>query len=192
MRFSIAVVSVAAVAGALVVAPRAARAAFPPSPSGPGTEEINAEGHRQGLRPGVEASAGIGTGFSGTYGLGYEGRLGYTMPFGMYLGGQVQAFYGQGAVDQKAHATFFGIEGGYKWYPLDPVEFRPYLFLGPAFITEVSTNPTVVTSKTGFAVQPGAMLTYHLGQFFAGGDFRFLATPGPFGVTLMGTIGVGL
>jgi hypothetical protein len=191
MRFSFAIVSMATATVELLVAPRGARAAVL-TPTGPGTEEVNAQGHREGIRPGWEASAGIGSGFSGTYGLGYEGRLGYTLPVGAYFGAQVQAFYGQGAVDQKAHGTFFGVEGGYKLYPLPPVEIRPYLFLGPAFITEVSTNPTTVSSKTGFAVQPGALATYHLGPAFVGGDFRFLATPGPFGVALMGTVGLGL
>jgi hypothetical protein len=191
MRLSFAIASVATAAVELLVVTHGAHAAVL-TPTGPGTEEVNALGHREGVRPGWEASAGIGSGFSGTYGLGYEGRLGYTLPIGAYFGAQVQAFYGQGAVDQKAHGTFFGVEGGYKLYPIPPVEVRPYVFLGPAFITEVSTNPTIVTSKTGFAVQPGALATYHLGPAFVGADFRFLATPGPFGVALMGTVGLGL
>ncbi len=190
MRLSFAIVSVATAAVGILT-PQGARAAAL-TPTGPGTEQYTPQGHRAGVRPGWEASAGIGTGFSGTYGLGYEGRIGYTLPIGAYFGAQVQAFYGQGAADEKAHGTFFGVEGGYKLYPIREVEVRPYLFLGPAFITQVDTNPTVVTSKTGFAVQPGALATYHLGPVFLGGDFRFLATPGPFGVALMGTVGVGL
>ncbi len=187
-KFEVACVAVAL--GGLIALPRTALAGI--GPTGPGTEERTVEGHRGGVVPGVEVSAGVGTGFSGTYGLGYEGRVGYTLPVGVYLGGQVQAFYGQGAANEKAHAVFFGGELGYKLFPIDPLELRPYVFLGPAFITEVDTNPTTTSSKTSFAVQPGALAVYHIGPAFVGADFRFLATPTPFGVALMGTAGLGL
>ena len=184
------VASVTLITGSLVALPHVAQAAMA---RGPGTEQTPPEPHGGlGIAPGLEVSAGIGTGFGGTYGLGYEGRVGYTLPINLYLGGQVQAFYGQGAVDQKAHAAYFGGEVGYKIFPIHPVELRPYLFLGPAFITQVDTNPTTATSKTGFAVQPGILGVYHIGPAFVGADFRFLATPSPFGVTLQGTAGLAL
>jgi hypothetical protein len=160
------------------------------APTGGGTEQESSTGKREGIQPGFEVSAALGTGFSGTYGIGYEGRIGYTLPIGVYLGGQVQAFYGQGIDNEKAHATFFGGELGYKLFPFEAVELRPYVFAGPAFITQVSENPTLVSSKTSFAVQPGALALYHIGPAFLGADFRFLATPSPFGVTLMGSAGV--
>ncbi len=184
-------------ASAMVVAtlalgelPRSAHAAVL-VPGAAGTEQESPTGKREGIRPGWEASGALGTGFSGTYGLGYEGRIGYTLPVGVYLGGQVQAFYGQSIANEKAHAAFFGGELGYKIFPFQPLELRPYVFAGPAFITQVNENPASVSSKTSFAVQPGALALYHIGPGFVGADFRFLATPSPFGVTLMGSAGIG-
>ncbi len=185
--------SVVVAAGVAATFPaRDARAAITPTPTGPGTEQYSPQGRPEGVQPGFEAMGALGTGFSGTYGLGYEGRLGYTLPIGLYVGGQVQAFYGNNVNGNKAHATFFGAEVGYKWYPLHlPVEIRPYVFAGPAFITQVNGDNGSVSSKTSFAIQPGAMALYHLGPAFLGADFRILATPTPVGATLMGAAGLG-
>ena len=90
---------------------------------------------------------------------------------------------------QRAHATFFGGEAAYKFFALRPVEVRPYVFLGPAFVTQVSSSS--ITSKTGFAVQPGLMALYHLGQGFAGVDSHVFTTPGPVSASLMLTGGAG-
>ncbi len=191
MRTSLAITSVMVTATVAVGAfPRSAHA-MATEPMGPGTEQESPSGKREGVRPGLEISAGLGTGFSGTYGIGYEGRLGYTLPVGVYVGGQVQAFYGQSTANEKAHAAFFGGELGYKLFPLMPLELRPYVFAGPAFITQVNDNPTSVRSKTSFALQPGALAVYHFGPAFVGADFRLLATPTPFGATLMGSAGIG-
>jgi hypothetical protein len=122
--------------------------------------------------------------------LGLQGRAGYSFPVGVYVGGNVQAYYGNGVSNARAHATFIGAEGGYKFFPLQAMEMRPYVFLGPAFITQVSNN-TVSSSKTGFAVQPGALFTYHIGQAFVGADSHLLATPSPFSIAVMGTAGAG-
>ncbi len=176
----------------LAAFPATSRAAVlnTPAPTGPGTE-ASPTNSREGVVPGWEVSGALGTGFGGTYGFAYEGRVGYTIPIGVYVGGQVQAFYGQNINGLKSHAVFFGAEVGYKWFPITPVEVRPYVFAGPAFITDVNSNPASSDSKTGFAVQPGALALYHIGPAFVGADFRFLATPAPFGVTLMGSGGVG-
>jgi hypothetical protein len=197
MRTSFAAISIIAAGAAVGTAlafPSTASAATL-APSGPGTEQVNQQGRYEGIRPGLEAGGALGTGFSGTYGLGYEGRLGYTFPIGVYVGGQVQAFYGNNVNGNKAHATFFGAEVGYKLFPIryiNALEVRPYVFAGPAFISQVNQDaPFNVNSKTSFAIQPGALALYHLGPVFVGADFRFLATPSPFGVTLMGAIGAG-
>src|SRR5450755_4310279 len=89
-----------AVGGALASLSTAASAATPstpnePAPSGfntppagPGTE--HQEPGRPGVRPGLEGGVGLGTGFSSTYGIGMEARLGYTMPDGIYGGAALQ------------------------------------------------------------------------------------------------------
>jgi len=64
------------------------------------------------VREGWEANAGIGSGFADTYGLGFEGRVGFTFLRGAYLGGAVQYFIGHSVNDQNAHATFVGGEAG--------------------------------------------------------------------------------
>lgn len=186
------IVASVAAAGAALTLPGEAKAAVTPAPTGPGTEQYSPTGRPEGVQPGWEASGALGTGFSGTYGIGYEGRLGYTLPVGVYIGGQVQAFYGNNVNGNKAHATFFGAEVGYKFYPLHlPIEIRPYVFAGPAFITQVNGDNGNVSSKTSFAIQPGGLAVYHIGPAFVGADFRLLATPSPVGATLMGMAGLG-
>jgi hypothetical protein len=182
-------------AGSLVAQSRISRAAFEaPAPSGPGTEQFDQEGQRKGVMPGWEASGIMGTGFSDTYGLGIGGRVGYTLPVGVYLGGQMQAYWGQNNGGQTGHATFVGVEAGYKIFPLNALsglEFRPYVFGGPAFISQSTSDAPYVKSKTGFAVQPGALTVFHIGQAFLGADFHLLTTPSPFGAALLGSAGAG-
>jgi hypothetical protein len=118
-----------------------------------------------------------------------EARVGYTFNFGMVVGGNVQGYWGNSSGNQRAHATFFGPELGYKFFPIAALEVRPYLFGGPAFISQVSS--TSENSKTSFAVQPGGLVSYHLGQAFVGGDIRFMATPSPQSAALMLQGGAG-
>jgi hypothetical protein len=185
-----AIVSSAAAAAAMALAltPSVAFGALAP-PSGPGSEKLNAEGRAVGLQPGWEASGGFGTGFVGTYEFGVDGRVGYTWDFGMYLGGNVQGYWGNSANGNTAHANFFGPEVGYKLYPNNALEVRPYLFAGPAFVTQVSNTAT--TSKTAVAIQPGGLVAYHTGHAFVGADLRLFATPTPISVGLMLTGGAG-
>ena len=197
MQSSSAVVCLALGLAASVAIPSTCRAAILelPPPSGAGTPEVDSAGNREGIVPGWEASGALGSGFSDTYGLGIEGRAGYTFPPGVYLGGQVQAFYGQNVAGQTAHATFFGAEVGYKLYPaqlMEGLEIRPYVFAGPAFITQANVSQNNLSSKTGVALQPGAMATYHIGPAFVGADCHLMTTPTPFGVALFGTAGASL
>jgi len=188
MRTSFACTLTALATGATLLAlPSAARAAVdvPSSinapPTGPGTpEQLNARGQGTALREGIEANVGIGTGFADTYGLGLEGRIGYTFRQGVYAGGNVQYYVGHSVNDQSAHAAFVGGELGYKFFPNDRVEIRPFVFAGPAFITQVAAAPVVESiSTTGFALQPGVIAMYHFGDAFIGGDAHYMITPGP-------------
>jgi hypothetical protein len=193
MRTTVAVVAMTLAGVALAVSSGTALAGFPSgfdtTPQGPGTEQKDATGRTIGIRPGWEGSIGAGTGFSGTYAAGMDARVDYTLDFGLVLGGAVQGFWGNSAGDQRAHATFFGPELGYKFFPIAALEVRPYAFVGPAFITQVSSTST--NSKTSFAAQPGGMILYHIGQAFVGGDLRFMATPSPNSAALMATGGAG-
>ncbi len=166
--------------------------AFPNSmntpPSGAGSEQVTPRGPR-GVREGVEASAGIGTGFSDTYGLGFEGRVGYTFQQGVYVGGDAQYFIGHHVNGDGAYAAFVGGQLGYKFFPTETVEVRPYVFAGPAFIRQVA--PGITNTKTDFALQPGVLASYHTGPVFLGGDAHFMAIPAPNTLALTVTAGYG-
>jgi hypothetical protein len=146
-------------------------------------------------RQGLEAAAGLGTGFSSTYGIGVQGDVGYTWAQGIVAGGEAQYFQGQTVNDQSSHATFVGGKVGYKIFPSRKVEVRPYAFVGPAFITTVtpSSNPSQpnVVSKTDLAVQPGVIAQYHFSDaFYVGGDAHYMLTPSPNTLALMATAGL--
>jgi hypothetical protein len=194
MRTSIICIAIA-IGGSLASVPVAAHATDMPQsintpPSGPGTERITPQGRRV-IREGLEASAGLGSGFADTYGLGLEGRIGYTFRQGLYAGGDVQYFIGHSVNDQQAHATFVGGELGYKFFPTRRVEVRPYAFLGPSWITQVAANPFVTNSKVDVAVQPGILAEYHIGDIFVGGDAHYMLTPQPNTLAVLASAGFG-
>jgi hypothetical protein len=198
MRGSVARCAGAALAAALGVAflSSPARAQqFPSSinspPNGAGTpEEAGARGGGP-LRPGVEASVALGTGFADTYGLGFAGRVGYTFRNGVYAGGAGQYYIGHSIDDQQAHAAFVGGEVGYKFYPTGALEVRPYAFVGPAFITQVASGPVRTLSKADLGVQPGVLAMYHFGDAFIGGDAHVMLMPSPNTLALLASGGFG-
>jgi hypothetical protein len=150
---------------------------------------------RPPYKPGLQAEAGLGTGFSSTYGLGIGGDVGYTWSQGIIAGGALEYFQGQTVNEQSSHAMFVGGEVGYRIFPSRKVEVRPYAFVGPAFITTVSpsANPNQpnVVSKTDLAVQPGVKAQYHFSEaFFVGGDAHYMLTPTPNTLALMATAGL--
>jgi hypothetical protein len=150
---------------------------------------------RPPYKPGLQAEAGLGTGFSSTYGLGVGGDVGYTWSQGIIAGGALEYFQGQTVNEQSSHAMFIGGEAGYRIFPSRKIEVRPYAFVGPAFITTVSpsANPNQpnVVSKTDLAVQPGVKVQYHFGDaFFVGGDAHYMLTPSPNTLALMATAGL--
>jgi hypothetical protein len=190
-------ISTALAAGAALLAlPSVARAVDLPRsinapPQGAGTEQMIGPGQAAGYRPGIEASASLGTGFSETYGLGVGGRVGYTFQDGIYAGGAAQYYAGHSVADQQAHATFIGAEIGYKLYPTTQLEVRPYAFAGPAFVTQVSTNPVAINSQTTIALQPGVVAQYHFGNAFLGADAHYMVTPAPNAIAVMADAGFG-
>jgi hypothetical protein len=159
-------------------------------PRGAGTEQVGPRGQVT-MREGIEASAGIGTGFADTYGLGFAGRVGYTFRQGVYAGGAVQYFVGHSVNDQQAHAAFVGGEAGYKFYPMEALEIRPYAFVGPGFITQVASAPLKTISKTDLALQPGVVAMYHFGSAFIGGDAHVMVLPSPNTLAVLASGGIG-
>jgi hypothetical protein len=196
MRISVARPVAAAVAAgcALALLPSPARAQALPSsintpPQGAGTEQVTPRG--VSMREGIEAAAAIGTGFADTYGVGFSGRVGYTLKQGVYLGGAVQQYVGHSVNGEQAHASFVGGEAGYKIYPTEAVEIRPYVFVGPGFITQVASNPFMMVSTTNLALQPGVVGMYHFGSAFIGGDAHVMLVPAPNTLAVLASGGIG-
>jgi hypothetical protein len=175
-------------------------------PTGPGTtgETAAPAAPAPALRPGIEASAQVGTGFTDTYGFGLGARAGYTfplniknapVPMGLYGGGVFTYYWGNNVTtdteDQSSHAWFVGAEGALKVFPTEHIEIRPYVFLGPAFIKQVTNAPFTAESKTRFGVEPGVLGAYHFGNAFLSAEARFYVTPDPTAFTLMGGAGWG-
>jgi hypothetical protein len=204
VRTPVALVALAglAVGGVLVSFSTSASAATTPTPtdpvpagintppSGAGTEQQYAPG-KLGIHEGLEGGIGLGTGFSSTYGVGLEARVGYTFRQGVYAGGALQYYAGHSVNSQSAHATFLGGELGYKVFTSRHFEIRPYVFIGPSFITQVQDNPFFVNSSTSVAVQPSVLLNYHFGNAFVGADVRWLVTPSPATLAILANGGIG-
>jgi hypothetical protein len=132
---------------------------------GPGASDINLAGPSAGLRVGYTvplagAGAGNGTYFGGVfvYGLGQSKDL----AGGAKVSGHM--FYGGGEVGQDIPLTSGGLT------------IRAYAGIGYAsFASTLSASGIDASgSKGSIAVWPGATLTQHFGQFFAGLDARYL------------------
>jgi hypothetical protein len=166
-------------------------------PSGPGTEAMpGTRYHREHVVEGFQIGAQLGAGFTDPYGLGLGGRVGYTFLHGVYLGGAVTHYFGN-TVDtptgsESAHATFLGGELGYAFFPSWRWELRPYVFLGPSWITTVNPDTFTVVSKTQLAVQPGVLVAYHFGDVFLSAEGKFHVAPDPTAFALLGGVGIGL
>jgi len=173
--------------------PATAFAAADP-PYGPGTEARPRNAyHTEHIVEGLQASAQVGSGFTDPYGLGLGGRLGYTFLHGAYFGAEVSHYFGPTkstvSGNQSEGATFFGGELGYEIYPSYRWEFRPYAFLGPAWITRV--NQFGSTTTTDLAFQPGLLLAYHFGNAFISADGKVHVTPEPVAFSLFAGAGFG-
>jgi hypothetical protein len=133
----------------------------------------------------VSAGALVGYGFKDGVGLGLGGRVGYTLPMNVYLGGTFVYHLGKTQStafgDVKTHLYYVGVEGGYD-INAAPVVIRPYLGLGfatasvsiPGGTSGGFTIPAATVSDTKFAAWPGATLLYPIGNAFVGADARFL------------------
>jgi len=133
-------------------------------------------------RSGAEMAGYAGVG----YGVGVGGRIGATTISGLYLGGSFTYY--------TANATFVGGELGYKFWPGDRWELRPYVFLGPAFrrvgndgFGRRADQPDVV-----FGFQPGFLAAFHFGPAYISGEGRVYVTPNPGALAFLGGVGVNL
>lgn len=179
MRKSVLWLAGAGAIGCAIFASSAAKADVVVIGGTPRTEEGGVVLGR-GIAPGPQAEGNIGTGF-GTYGLGYGGRLGYTMDNGVYLGGAVEHFQGGDVPGASGPITFVGGELGLKIFPTYRFEVRPYGFAGAALPSG---------GGSAFALQPGILGAYHFGRAFVDVDARYFVTPAPTAFAIMGGAGL--
>jgi hypothetical protein len=189
--------SALAIAGALFVPSVALAEDFPRSinepPRGPGTEQpprirTSSERIRPGWELGVQAGGGIG------FGLG--GRAGYSFVPGIYVGGAVTHFFGSSVEtptgSDSTSQTIFGGEVGYKIYPQPRFELRPFLFAGAGVFNQKNDASGFVDTNTKFALAPGFLAAYHIGNAFVSAEARLEVTPTPVNLAILGGIGIGL
>jgi len=189
-----------AIASTALLAPAIASAfSFPTSfnerPRGAGTERPE-QTPGQRLEKGLEAEAFIGSGFTSTYGLGYGGRLGYTLGPGVYVGGAISYYQGKAVTTPNGSAansaTWVGGELGYKLYPgNEHWEVRPYVFAGPAIVRSARGDVfPIQETTTRFGVQPGLLGAYHFGNAYISAEGRYHITPSPAAFTLLAGAGL--
>lgn len=190
-----------ALATTALLAPGAASAfSFPTSfneaPRGAGTEKPEGQPGAGGIQEGLEAQANIGSGFTRTYGLGFGGRLGYTLRPGVYVGGAISYYQGRSVETPNGSAsnsaTWVGAEVGYKLFPGNAHwELRPYMFAGPAIVkTATGGIFPVQETTTRFGLQPGLLGAYHFGSAFISAEGRYHLTPSPAAFTLLAGAGL--
>lgn len=152
---------------------------------------------------GFSAGGMIGGGTAGGYGFGLGAKAGYTLTNRIYLGGMFD--YHFGTSESFANNTirnqtwYFGPEAGYD-IGVGPVLLRPVVGLGLMFHngslsgTEVASIPGAEqsTTATRVYVAPGVGAVYPIGNFFVGGDARYMITTDNNSLTLFGTGGFHL
>jgi hypothetical protein len=186
MRISIAsIAGCGSLAGLLVSGVAFAANDFHATPYGPGTETANSRvGDDNRVWEGAEAGAQVGGALNEPYGAGIGARLGYSFRVGVYVGAAYSHYFG---TTSPGHADFFGGEVGYKFFPTERWELRPYGFVGPAFITRDNGE-----TRTSLAFQPALLTAYHFGAVFLSAEARGLVAPDPAAFALLGGVGVGL
>lgn len=169
---------------------------FDEKPRGGGTELAERAPGQPRVETGLEAEANIGSGFTSTYGLGFGGRLGYTLQPGVYVGGAITYYQGKSISTPNGSAsnsaTWVGGEVGYKFFPGNAHwEMRPYVFAGPAIVRTARGGVfPVEETTTRFGVQPGLFGAYHFGNAYFSAEGRYHVTPSPAAFTLLAGAGL--
>jgi hypothetical protein len=129
-----------------------------------------------------------GTFGSNPYGLGFGLRGGYTLDFGLYVGGTFSYFLGTsdegnsgggsgttgGAIEQSSNYMQILAEVGYDIW-ISKLVIRPYMGMGVgmAFLDSTGTAALYASPVSSFSFAPGASIFYNIDSVFIGGDVRF-------------------
>jgi hypothetical protein len=176
------IVSLALLLPLAAAAQRTASGAGTPTAPGVPAEAIGKEGP---TTTGIQTEGLLGTGFSGTYGLGLGARVGYALDNGLYAGGGGTYFIGHhvetAMASGSAYAWFLGGELGYIFYPTKDrtVTIRPFVFGGPGVVRTIDEVPFRAVKAVGFAIEPGVLGAYHFGHGFVSAEARYHVSPTP-------------
>ena len=148
---------------------------------------------------GASVGYGVAGGTPNAYGLGFLGRIGFTLPMDFYLGGTFVYHLGtsaDGLLDSKVSRKLWyaGAEFGYVIGPKD-YNVRPYLGVGGIVLSNKTCTDGICTepSNNGLYFGPGVYGQYNFGPMYVGADVRYIAAangdiPNSFG--FFGSLGV--
>lgn len=134
---------------------------------------------------GGSAALLVGEGFKDGYNFGLGARAGFTLPMNVYVGGTFVYHLGRTEPapggEFKANVLYFGAEGGYE-LGAGPLTVRPYMGLGyasasasrPPDCTGLVCGAVQSNSEGVGAIWPGVTAIFPLGNFFVGGDVRYV------------------
>ncbi|MBI2395451.1 MAG: hypothetical protein HYV09_38130 [Deltaproteobacteria bacterium] len=140
-----------------------------------------------------------GHGFKDAFKTGFGGRVGYTLPSKLHLGGSFVYHVGTTEGLVQSNVWYAGGEVGYDVIA-GPLVIRPYAGFGAASISASVTLPPVgqypggkaSVSESRFAVWPGAMFLFPFedGSAFVGVDAKFLVVDNASAFNTYGTFGL--
>jgi len=160
-------------------------------PYGPGTSEDQPSTKARAVA-GPDAQALIGGGF-GDYGFGLGARVGYTFNPGIYAGASTTYYFGRGVQGATGESTTYaflaGGELGYKIFPTERWELRPYAFVGPSVMKNLN-DAGVPQTHTRFVFYPGLLGAYHFGNAYISAEARTYIAPNPSALALMAGFGL--
>jgi hypothetical protein len=148
--------------------------AMSPSPSGPSS-----------VHNGLSAGLLLGYGFSGDtgipYTLGLGARVGYTLPFNLYVGGSFVYHLGKTKdygpdFSEKRNVWYVSGEVGYD-IGAGPVVIRPYAGVGRASVDSSSDEAgfgSYSSSRSKLILYPGTAVMFPIGPAFVGADLRYV------------------
>jgi hypothetical protein len=151
----------------------------------------------------IGASIGYGTagGDPNAFGLGFLGRVGFTLPLNIYAGANFVYHLGssnENAVTKDSqNAWYAGGEVGYDFLE-DDFALRPYVGLG-GLVLSSQVCPAGICKNlpytTSVYVAPGVYGQYDLGPIYVGAEVRYVIVTAKTGLNsfgFFGSLGVNL
>lgn len=151
----------------------------------------------------IGASVGYGTagGDPNAFGLGFLGRVGFTLPLNIYAGANFVYHLGSSneiaAAKDSQNVWYAGGEAGYDFHE-DDFAIRSYVGLGGLVVRSQVCLVDICKSlpyETSVYVAPGIYGQYDLGPIYVGADVRYVIVTARTGLSsfgFFGSLGVNL